>query len=292
MSSAVHAFPEDAGPAGRLAHALGVPMREIALHRFPDGEALPKVGAASGTAILYRGLAHPDEKLMPLLLAADALRRGGVRRLVLAAPYMPYLRQDKVFEPGQPLSRDVIGRLLGPAFDRILTVEPHLHRTHDLGPVFAGAAVTVLSAAEPLAAAIGPAGAPLIVGPDSESEAWAARVAGALGADCVVFEKTRLGDRQVSLSVRGEVAGRRCVLVDDIASSGGTLEAAIAALAARGAGDIEAAVVHALLDSAAEARLRAAGAARIVSTDSCDHPTNAIPLAGLIAGALQDEVRA
>lgn len=290
MSAAVFAFAEDVGPAARLASALGVPLREIALHRFPDGEGLPNVGAAPGVAILYRGLAQPDAKLMSLFLAADALRRAGAARLVLAAPYMPYLRQDTVFQPGQPLSRDVLGGLVGPAVDRIVTVEPHLHRTAELTPVFAGTPVTVLSAAELLAAAIGPAGPPLIVGPDAESEPWAARVAAALGTDHLVFAKTRLSDREVRLDVQGEIAGRRVALIDDICSSGGTLEAAVRAVAGRGADSVEIAVVHALFDAEAQARLAAAGAARIVSTDSCEHPTNAIHLAGLLAGALAEEV--
>lgn len=292
MSAAVYSFPEDAEPAGRLAEALARPWRAIALHRFPDGESLPTVEAAAKTAILYCALNDPDAKLMPLLLAADALRRAGAQRLVLVAPYMPYLRQDMVFAPGQPLSRDVMGALLGPAFDRIVTVEPHLHRTSELSPVFAGRTVTVLSAAGLLADAIGPAGDPLIIGPDAESEPWAAGVASHLGADHLVFDKQRFGDRAVGLTLRpgSAIGGRRVALVDDICSSGGTLVEAIKAVVARGASAVEVAVVHALFDAEAQARLVAAGAQRVVSTDSCRHPTNAIHLAGLIAGALEEEL--
>lgn len=294
MNAAVCAFEEDAAPAGRLAQALGAPLSAVALHRFPDGEGLPRViSPAAPTVLLYRGLAHPDAKLMPLLLAADALRRAGARRIVLVAPYMPYLRQDEVFAPGQSLSRDVWGGLVGPAFDRIVTVEPHLHRTHDLGPVFAGRPVTVISAAALLARAIGQEGAPLIVGPDAESEPWTAKVAQALATDHLVLTKHRLGDRAVELVLpaAAQVSGRRVALVDDICSSGGTLEAAIRALSARGASVIEAALVHALFDAEAEARLRRAGARRVVSTDSCEHPTNAIALAATLAQALQEETR-
>ncbi|MFC3068358.1 ribose-phosphate diphosphokinase [Phenylobacterium soli] len=291
MTAAVFAFSEDLAPATRLAEALGRPLREIALHRFPDGESLPQVGQGAEVAILYRALEDPDPKLMPLLLAADALRRAGARRLVLVAPYMPYLRQDMVFEPGQPLSRDVMGALLGPAFDRIVTVEPHLHRTSDLTPVFAGRPVTVLSASALLADAIGPAGDPLIIGPDAESAPWAQAVADRLGAGCLVFEKQRYGDRHVRLTLPedAEIAGRRVAIVDDICSSGGTLAEAVKAVVARGAETTEIAVVHALFDARAEARLMRAGARRIVSTDAVEHPTNAIHLAGLLAGALEQE---
>lgn len=292
MSAAVFSFAEDAEPAGRLAEALARPWRQITLHRFPDGESLPTIEAATETAILYRALNDPDAKLMPLLLAADALRRAGAKRRVLVAPYMPYLRQDMVFAPGQPLSRDVMGGLVGSAFERIVTVEPHLHRTSELTPVFAGTPVTVLSAGALLADAIGPAGDPLIIGPDAESAPWAARVAGRLGAEHLVFEKQRFGDRAVALTLPKDarIAGRRVALVDDICSSGGTLVEAITAVTARGATAVEVAVVHALFDAEVQARLTAAGAARIVSTDSCAHPTNAIHLAGLIAGALEEEL--
>ena len=57
-------------------------------------------------------------------------------RLVLVAPYLCYMRQDKVFRPGEPLSRDVMAGWLRKAFDRVITVDPHLHRTHDLAALF------------------------------------------------------------------------------------------------------------------------------------------------------------
>ena len=294
MSAAVFAFEPDVAPAGRLAEALSQPLRSIRLHRFPDGEGLPTVEGGAQTTLVYAGLARPDPKLMPLLLAADALRHAGAARRVLVCPYLPYMRQDSVFAPGQPISRDVMGALLGPAFDRIVTVEPHLHRTRDLAEVFGGTQVTSLSVAGLFAAAIGRAEDPLIIGPDAESEPWAAAVATALGAPHLVFEKTRHGDRHVSLRLPPDasVRGRRAVLVDDICSSGGTLAAAAGLLAAGGAASVEAFVAHALFDAAAQRRLGEAGVRRIVSTDSCEHPTNAIPLAGLLAGALACELEA
>lgn len=291
MNAAVFAFVEDEAPAQQLAAALGAAHHPIHHHHFPDGESLVTATGGHDTVILYRRLDRPDAKVLPLLLAADALRRAAAARLVLVAPYLPYLRQDKVFAPGQSLSRDVFAAAVGPAFDRIVTVEPHLHRTHDLGAVFGGTPVTVLSTADLFAAAIGSRGPPLIVGPDAESEPWAAAVAGHLGTDHLVFEKVRTGDAEVHLVLPpgAQIAGRRTILVDDICSSGATLLAAVHALQAQGAQSIEILVAHALFDTAVGVELRRAGAQRIVSTDSCDHPTNALQLAGLLAGALQEE---
>jgi ribose-phosphate pyrophosphokinase len=284
------AFPDEAAPAGRLAQGLGVELGLIEVHQFPDGESLPTVPGVDPVTVIYRSLDRPDPKLMPLLLAADAARRAGAKRLVLVCPYLCYLRQDTVFAPGQPVSRDVICRLLGEAFDRVITVDAHLHRTKDLSAVM-GIPTDDLSAAEPLADVL--AGeAPVVVGPDSESAPWAQRIADRLGGELLVFEKKRGGDRKVTLTAPDltAVRGRRSVIVDDVASSGTTVIAVAEQLKRAGAASIEAGMVHALFSDEIAGRLKAAGVARVVSTDSVAHPTNAAPLAGVLAEALRDEL--
>lgn len=291
MRCALYAFGDDHAPAERLAGLLGAPSRPISLHTLPDGESLPIVPDSASTALLYRALDRPDGKLMPLLLAADALRRAGAQRVVLVAPYMPYLRQDAVFRPGQPLSRDVIGALLGQAFDRVVTVEPHLHRTGDLTPVFKGTPVTALSAAGLLAQHIGRLFGPVIVGPDAESEPWVRRIAEDLQAPWLVGAKVRRGDRKVEVAFESAalVLGRRAVIVDDICSTGATLLAATRGLRAAGAGTIEIVVVHALSRTSLGANLRRAGADSLTATDSCTHRSGTISLAPLLAAALSSE---
>lgn len=291
MTTVVHAFEDEAEPARRLAAELGVAFGQVVLHRFPDGEALPTVSGVGDTVLVYRSLDRPDPKLMPLFLACDAWRRAGARRLILVAPYLSYLRQDAVFAPGQPLSRDVVGGLLGPRFDRIVTVDPHLHRTADLSASW-NTKVTVLSAAPILAMALRDVAAPLVVGPDEESGAWASALGQALGAPHVTLSKERRGDRVVSLTLPEglDVRGRSTVLVDDVASSGVTLERAARRLAEAGAASVDIAVTHALLDDEALERLEQAGVRRIVWTDSCRHGSSGAPLAGLLAAALGDEI--
>jgi ribose-phosphate pyrophosphokinase len=291
---AVHAFAEDAAPAQRLAAAMGAPTDGISRHDFPDGEVMPVVPARSPrTVVVYGSLHRPNSRLLPLMLAADAYRRLGVRRLVLVAPYFCYLRQDTVFEPGQPLSRDVIGPWVGSAFDRVVTVQPHLHRTADLGAVL-GTSCEVLDVMGELASvAAGTGPPPLVIGPDEESTSWARSAAERIGGDWTTFRKTRLGDFDVRLMLPAdvEIQGRSVLLVDDICSSGGTLGAAAAQLKARRAEAVDVAVVHALFDTDAERRLRAAGVRRITSSDSILHPTNGLELAGVLARALKHEIR-
>ncbi|MFM8377672.1 MAG: ribose-phosphate diphosphokinase [Phenylobacterium sp.] len=293
MTPEVHAFPDEAGPAGRFAGALGLPLRLIRPHAFPDGESRPTVTATAGAgAILYRSLARPDDRLMPLLLAADALRRAGAGRVDLVAPYLPYMRQDRVFSPGEPLSQAVMGRVLSGVFDRVLTLEAHLHRTPDLAAVFPGRGARNAGGGEVLAEALARLRprVSLVAGPDSESAAWAGAVAQRLGAGVLVAGKVRRGDRDVTVQYPDDprLAGAHIALVDDICSSGGTLAAAARAMRAAGARRITAAVVHGLFDARTARALKAAGVDRLIATDSVAGPGRRLPVADALARAWRE----
>jgi ribose-phosphate pyrophosphokinase len=285
----VHAFDDSFALARRLARALGsAPPAPVLVHRFPDGESLVRVAPATRRAILLRSLDRPDEKLVELMLAADALRRRGVRRLTLVAPYLPYMRQDRVFHAGEPISQRVVGALLGGHFDRVLTVEAHLHRIARLSEVVPGDARS-LAAAPALAEWLARSRSrPCLVGPDAESAGWVSALAERSGLPWIVGKKERLDDRRVRVELPPlPRQAHRALLVDDVASSGATLAAAARALHRAGAARVEAVVVHALFAPGALRRLAAAGVARVVSTDTVAHPSNAIGVAPLLARALR-----
>jgi ribose-phosphate pyrophosphokinase len=283
----LHAFDDAVGFARRLAAARAVPLRRVAVHRFPDGESRVRVAAPSApSAVLVRSLGDPNARLVELLLAADALRRAGARRVTLVAPYLPYMRQDAVFEPGDAVSQRVVGALLGRAFERVLTVEAHLHRVRRLADVVPAEARS-LSAAPAIAAWLRRrARGVLVVGPDEESEPWARAIARGAGGVPLVGRKRRLGDRRVRVALGRLPAARRAVVVDDVAASGATLAAAVGALRRGGVARVEVVVVHALFAAGALARVRRAGAAGIFSCDTVPHPTNRIRVAPLVAAAL------
>ncbi|WP_245333807.1 ribose-phosphate pyrophosphokinase-like domain-containing protein, partial [Bradyrhizobium guangdongense] len=135
---ALQTLPCGADAAKRLAARLGLACGEIAVHRFPDGELRVAVAPATDTAILYAPLDQPNDKLITLLFAAEALRRNGAKRLVLVAPYLCYMRQDAAFHAGEAISQRAMGNLLATTVDRVVTVNAHLHRTPDIRTVFPG----------------------------------------------------------------------------------------------------------------------------------------------------------
>ncbi len=292
---AIQSLPSCAGDARRLASLLGLPLQEIALHRFPDGEMRVTVGPAAATTIIYASLDQPNDKLIAILFAAEALRRAGARRLVLLAPYLCYMRQDAAFSEGEAISQKVVGRLFAGIADRVITVDAHLHRTPDIREVFPGIEAENLSAMPAIANSLRSAGinpATIVVGPDAESGPWVSDLAGRLGLSHLVARKTRRGDRSVEIGFTdpASIAGRPVLLVDDIVSSGGTLIACARALTASGATTIDAVITHALFPPEMAAEFANAGIRSIRSTSSVPHPTNAIPLDDIFAAALRGEV--
>jgi len=290
---ALHSLPSGAAEGRRLAAQLAIPFREIALHRFPDGELRVTVGPAAPVVIIYGSLDRPNDKLLAILLAAEALRRNGARRLVLVAPYLCYMRQDAAFHEGEAISQRAVGRLLAGTVDRVVTVEAHLHRTPDIGAVFPNIQAQNLSAVPAIAQALRASGfdpTTFVVGPDSEARPWVESLAGQLGLASIVGRKIRHDDRSVEIDFGGAALERRPVLlVDDIVSSGGTLITCAGALKAAGAGPIDAVITHALYPTELAETFAAAGIRSIRSTFSVPHRTNAIPLDDILVAALVSE---
>jgi len=295
MSVAIQSLPSSSRDASSLAVRLGVPFNEIAIHAFPDGEIRVTAGAASATTIIYASLDRPNDKLIALMFAAEALRRGGAKRLVLVAPYLCYMRQDTAFHEGEAISQKVVGPLLARCIDRVVTVDAHLHRTPDITAVFPGIQSDNLSAMPAISNTLRKTGldpATVVVGPDAESLPWVSDLAGRLGLSYTVARKTRHGDRSVAIEFqdRAWIAGRPALIVDDIVSSGGTIVACAKALTSAGATAIDAVMTHALFPEAAFGAMVSSGIRSIRSTQSVPHFTNAIALDELFVDALRGEL--
>lgn len=292
---AIQSLPSGASDAKRLAARLGLPLHEIALHRFPDGEMRVTVGRAATTTIVHASLDQPNDKLLALLFAAEALRRGGAKRLVLLAPYLCYMRQDTAFHEGEAISQRAIGRLIAAMVDRVITVDAHLHRTADITAVFPGIEADNLSAMPAIANALRRTGidpATIVAGPDAESRPWVSDLASQLGLAHTVAQKIRRGDRTVEIEFAEAalIAGRPVLLVDDIVASGGTLVVCTKALRAAGARTIDVVITHALFPPEMAVEFADAGIRSIRSTSSVPHPSNAIALDDIFEGALRREM--
>ncbi|UUZ51902.1 ribose-phosphate diphosphokinase [Massilia sp. B-10] len=205
---------------------------------FPDGESHVRFAAdvRRRDVAIVCSLDRPDDKAIALYLAACVARELGARRVGLVLPYLAYMRQDKQFHPGEGITASHFARLLSGVCDWMVTADPHLHRIHHLSEVYA-VPTRVVHAAGPISQWIRDnVTAPVLVGPDAESEQWVAHVAALVGCSFTTLQKTRLGDRDVAVSVPEIDAGRAStpVLVDDIASTARTMMAAAIRLQALG----------------------------------------------------------
>ncbi len=273
-------------PAGRLAEALGIAYQEPEVHRFPDGEHRLRVPLpVQATVLLCCTLYDPNAKLIDLMLASRTLRELGAEKLILIAPYMCYMRQDKAFHPGESVSQKIVGEFLAGLFDVVVTVDPHMHRTPRLADAIPARQAISLSAAALIAERLqDDPGGWLLVGPDEESEQWVAGIAGLSGNPYLIGRKTRSGDRKVSIEFpRGEVRGQRIALIDDVISTGNTLAVAARHLLNQGAAEVQCFATHLLPHAGGLATLAEAGVSRVVCSDSIEHAGESFSLAPLLA---------
>jgi ribose-phosphate pyrophosphokinase len=287
MNTIILALPGAERLAETLAQQLHCAASTVEAHRFPDGEVVVRLRTAvtGQRVLLVAHLDRPDDKTLALVFAADAARELGALQVGLVAPYLPYMRQDDRFRPGEAITSRSYARLLSSTIDWLVTVDPHLHRWPSLDAIYSIRSHVVAAApaiADWLRREVPQA---ILVGPDSESEQWVADVAGRVGVPYVVMTKERRGDRDVQVRLPQGVPheGRTPVLVDDIISSGHTMAAAAHVLRGAGWGRPLCVGVHALMDAAALDMLHRAGIARVASCDTVPHPTNAIGVAALLA---------
>jgi ribose-phosphate pyrophosphokinase len=282
-------FPEYSCPARNLATAAGLDFAEIDVHYFPDGESRIRLPEHIPQRIfICRSLDRPNEKLVELVLAASTARELGAKKVALVAPYLCYMRQDKAFHPGEAISQQIVGKLLATWFDEVITVDPHLHRVHRLEDAVPAAKATALAATDAMSVYLDSRlDNPVLVGPDEESEQWVAAIAQRNCLEFHVARKDRFGDSDVRVSLpAADYQGRHVVMVDDVASTGHTLEAACRELKPYQPASITVMVTHALFVGDALERIKLAGADEVWSCDSITHPTNRIRLAESLAPAL------
>ena len=289
MKSVILALPGNEQLAAGLAARLQTEVGRMTVRRFPDGESYVRIETPvdGRNIVLACGLHDPDTMILALLFAASTARELGAARVGLVAPYLAYMRQDKRFNEGESITSVHFAKLISRYVDWLVTVDPHLHRRRSLDDIYSIPGIAVHAA--PLLAQwiLAHVDSPVLIGPDSESEQWVSEVARGADAPWLVLEKIRRGDRDVSVSIPdpGALRGRTPVLVDDIISTARTMMAAIRHLAGLGLAKPVCVGVHAVFAGTAYADLAAAGVARIVTSNTIAHESNAIDVSGPLAEA-------
>jgi ribose-phosphate pyrophosphokinase len=262
--------------ADALAARLGLRLVDRTIERFPDGELHVEIREALRGHDVY--LVQPtgppvDVHLLELLLLADACRRAGAARVTAVVPYFGYARQDRRTRPGEPVGGRVIADLLSVGgIARLVAVDLHTAALEG----FLAVPLEHLSAVPLLVEALQREVRPdtIVVAPDLGAVKLAERYARALDRPVAIVHKTRLTGRDVAVrSLVGDVRDRAPLVVDDMISTGGTIEAAVRAVLAAGAvPEVTVAASHGLFVGPAADRLRGLTVRRFLVTDSVTLP--------------------
>ncbi|MBB3771866.1 MULTISPECIES: ribose-phosphate pyrophosphokinase [Ancylobacter] len=276
-----------AGNANRpLAEAictyLKTPLTKAVVRRFADMEIFVEIqeNVRGKDVFVLQSTSFPtNDHLMELLIITDALRRSSARRITAVIPYFGYARQDRRSSGRTPISAKLVANLITHAgADRVLTVDLHAGQIQGFFDIptdnlfSAPVMVADIKARFDLSNL-------MVVSPDVGGVVRARALAKRIDAQLAIVDKRRErpGESEV-MNVIGDVKGKRCILVDDIIDSGGTLVNAADALLARGATEVHAYITHGVLSGGAVARVTASNLKELVITDSIQ-PTEAVRVA-------------
>ncbi len=268
--------------AEAIANRLNLALTKANIRRFSDMEVFVEIleNVRGEDVFVVQSTSFPaNDTLMELLVTIDALRRGSARRITAVIPYFGYARQDRKSGPRTPISAKLVANLITTAgANRVVTLDLHSGQIQGFfdipldnlfaAPVFANDIVDRAQGETPM-----------IVSPDVGGVVRARHIARRLDADLAIIDKRRerAGHSEV-MNIIGEVKGRRCILIDDIVDSAGTLCNAAEALAKAGATEVAAYVTHGVLSGGAVARVTASPLASLSITDSIQ-ATEAMKLA-------------
>jgi ribose-phosphate pyrophosphokinase len=207
---------------------------------------------------------------MELLVSLDALRRGSARRVTAVVPYYGYARQDRKSGPRTPISAKLVANLITVAgADRVLTLDLHAGQIQGFFDIPTDNLFSMPVFTKDIEQRFGRANNLTIVSPDVGGVVRARALAKRLEADLAIIDKRRerAGMSEV-MNIIGDVKGKRCILVDDIVDSAGTLCNAAVALMEAGGQSVSAYVTHGVLSGGAVARVSASPIDQLVITDS------------------------
>ncbi|MDP6352971.1 MAG: ribose-phosphate pyrophosphokinase [Alphaproteobacteria bacterium] len=258
--------------AEAIAADCNLPLTNASIRRFSDQEVFVEIheNVRGEDMFLVQSTSFPaNDNLMELLVTLDALKRASARRVTAVIPYFGYARQDRKVGPRTPISAKLVANLIAAAgANRVLTLDLHAGQIQG----FFDIPVDNLFAAPVIIGDIKQNYANddlVVVSPDVGGVVRARGIAKRIDADLAIVDKRRerAGVSEV-MNIIGDVDGRRCIMVDDIIDSAGTVCNAASALTDAGATSVIACVTHGVLSGGAVARVTASALEQLVITDS------------------------
>ena len=251
---------------------LNLPLTSASVRRFSDMEVFVEINenVRGEDVFVIQSTSYPaNDNLMELLVTMDALRRGSARRITAVIPYFGYARQDRKSSPRSPISAKLVANLITQAgADRVLTLDLHAGQIQGffdipLDNLFASPGFSKDIKERYDGDDI------IMVSPDVGGVIRARAMAKRLDANLAIIDKRRerAGESEV-MNIIGDVKNCRCILIDDIVDSAGTLCNAAEALIESGAKSVSAYVTHGVLSGGAVARVTASPLENLVTTDS------------------------
>ena len=260
---------------------MQVGLVDARVERFNDGEIFVEVfeNVRGEDMYIIQSTSRPaNDNLMELLIIADALRRSSADRITAVIPYFGYARQDRRAKARTPISAKLVANLLTEAgIDRVLTLD--LHAAQIQG--FFDIPVDNLYASPIFSLDIehhfkGQMDDLMIVSPDVGGVARARDIAKRINAPLAIVDKRREKAGEVAgMTVIGNVEGKKCIIVDDICDTAGTLCKAAETLIEAGATEVHSYITHGVLSGPAVERVQNSVMKSLVITDSIE-PTEAV----------------
>ncbi|MEC8030003.1 MAG: ribose-phosphate pyrophosphokinase [Pseudomonadota bacterium] len=258
--------------AEAIAKYLNIPLTKSDIRRFADEEVFVEMqeNVRGEDVFIIQSTSFPaNDNLMELLITIDALRRASARRITAVIPYFGYARQDRKPGPRTPISAKLVANLIEAAgADRVLTLDLHAGQIQGFFDIptdnLFGAPVFV----EDIQSRFNGDNL-MVVSPDVGGVVRTRALGKRINADLAIVDKRRerAGESEV-MNIIGDVNGRKCILVDDIVDSAGTLCNAAAALMEDGASSVSAYVTHGVLSGAATERVNNSVMEKLLITDS------------------------
>ena len=259
-----------------IADHLDMPLTRAQVKRFADNEVFVVIeeNVRGEDVFVIQSTSYPaNDNLMELLICIDALVRASARRITAVMPYFGYARQDRKTGGRTPISAKLVANMITRAgADRVLTMDLHAGQIQGFFDIPTDNLVATPVLAQDIKDHY-QRGNLMIVSPDVGGVVRARSLAERLNVDLAIVDKRRpkAGESEV-MNIIGDVAGRQCILFDDIVDSGGTLVNAAKALIAAGATDVSAYISHGVLSGPAVQRITDGPLKELVIIDSIDRP--------------------